>query len=143
MLVLKSNANVIALFKKCAEIHGNYKDEMDELESLESSLCDGVHSGINDNIKTAQMEIIQEKKEKVILFSEATKVKKILNKLDSSLRKIVVELYFKGKTIKEVEGIVKCSRSTVIRKRDEAINKLKELYIKNGQSLLGYDLNKE
>ena len=140
MLVLKNNATIIELFKKCSEIHNNYKDEMDELESLESSLCDGVHSGVNDNIKNAQLEIREEKKEKVTLFSEATKVKKLVNKLESVQRKIIVELYFKGKTIKEVEAIVNCSRSTIIRKRDEGIRKFRELYIKSNQILLGYDL---
>ena len=38
MLVLKNNATIIELFKKCSEIHNNYKDEMDELESLEKEM---------------------------------------------------------------------------------------------------------
>jgi len=131
------------LIKRAAAIQKTHKDCMRELDKCEDDLCDSRSSNVNDSIRLVQKDIEESKREQLSLYKEATKVVKLINKLDPKHSKILKLLYVEGLRLKDVQLDTGYSQSSISRFRDEALRLFCIKYNEANDILLGYDLSDE
>ena len=81
------------LIKNAAAIQKTHKERMRELDKCEDDLCYSKSSNVNDSIRLVQRDIEESKREQLVLYNEANKVIKLVNKLDPKHSNILKLLY--------------------------------------------------